>query len=89
MQFCFDRAVSGHSVSILYHLTCIIQSNDNNLIEMCILLIFSGAVDGTLIPIKGPSEDEHLYIGRKGFHCLNVQVICDHTLRYVKCITCT
>ena len=25
-----------------------------------------GAVDGTLIPIKAPSVDEHLYVCRKG-----------------------
>ena len=29
-----------------------------------------GAVDGTLIPIKAPSVDEHLYVCRKGFHAL-------------------
>jgi hypothetical protein len=26
-----------------------------------------GAVDGTLIPIKAPSVDEHLYVCRKGY----------------------
>ena len=36
-----------------------------------------GAVDGTLIPIKAPSVDEHLYVCRKGFHALNVQGVCD------------
>ena len=39
-----------------------------------------GAVDGTLVPIKTPSVDEHLFVGRKGFHALNVQVICNHDL---------
>ena len=39
--------------------------------------IVLGAVDGTLIPIKAPSEDKHLYVTRKGFHGINVQGICD------------
>ena len=36
-----------------------------------------GAVDGTLIPFKAPSEDKHLYVTRKGFHGINLQGICD------------
>ena len=32
-----------------------------------------GAVDGTLIPFKAPSVDEHLYVCRKGYHALNIQ----------------
>ena len=26
-----------------------------------------GAIDGTVVPIKGPSVDKHLYVGRKGY----------------------
>ena len=36
-----------------------------------------GAVDGTLIPIKAPSVDEHLYVCRKGYHALNIQCVCN------------
>ena len=36
-----------------------------------------GVIDGTLIPIKAPSEDEHLYVSRKGGHALNIQVVSD------------
>jgi hypothetical protein len=36
-----------------------------------------GAADGTLIPIKAPLVDEHLYVCRKGWHALNVQGVCD------------
>ncbi|XP_033731472.1 putative nuclease HARBI1 [Pecten maximus] len=36
-----------------------------------------GAVDGSLIPISTPTEDEHLYVCRKGFHALNIQGVCD------------
>ena len=31
-----------------------------------------GAIDGTRIPIIAPSEDEHLFVNRKGFHSINV-----------------
>lgn len=44
---------------------------------LCGLPRVLGAVDGTLIPIKGPVHDEHLFICRKGYHALNVQVIAD------------
>ena len=37
------------------------------------LPLILGAVDGTLIPIKAPSVDEHLYVCRKGYHALNIQ----------------
>ncbi|XP_041927572.1 putative nuclease HARBI1 [Alosa sapidissima] len=36
-----------------------------------------GAIDGTLIRIRGPSENEPGYICRKGYPALNVQVVCD------------
>ncbi len=36
-----------------------------------------GAIDGTHIPIKAPSEEEHLFINRKGYYSLNVQVVCN------------
>ena len=33
-----------------------------------------GAIDGTHIPIIAPAKDEHLFVNRKGFHSINVQV---------------
>jgi hypothetical protein len=36
-----------------------------------------GAIDGTLIPIKAPSVDEHLYVSRKAYHAINIQCVCD------------
>lgn len=36
-----------------------------------------GAIDGTHIPIKAPIENEHIYVNRKGFHSLNLQVVCN------------
>ncbi|XP_055643964.1 putative nuclease HARBI1 [Toxorhynchites rutilus septentrionalis] len=45
-----------------------------------------GCVDGTHIRIISPSADlQHLYYNRKGFHSLNVMLVCDHKhmIRYV------
>ncbi|CAL4091778.1 unnamed protein product [Meganyctiphanes norvegica] len=36
-----------------------------------------GAIDGTHIPIKPPSHEEFIYVNRKRFHSLNVQIICN------------
>ena len=36
-----------------------------------------GCVDGTHIPIIAPPENEYMYVNRKNFHSINVQVICD------------
>ena len=47
-----------------------------------------GCVDGTLIPIKTPHADEHLYVSRKGGHALNVQVVCDSGLRFTNAVVC-
>ena len=40
-----------------------------------------GTVDGTLILILAPKENE--YVCRKGFHSLNIQVVVDHERRYI------
>ena len=43
-----------------------------------------GIIDGTQIPIQGTStDDEHLYVCRKGYHAINVQAVVDHDLRFV------
>ena len=42
-----------------------------------------GAIDGTLIPILAPKEDEHAYICRKGYHALNVQGVVDANHRLI------
>ena len=36
-----------------------------------------GAIDCTHIAIKAPSHDEFIYVNRKHFHLINVQIICD------------
>ncbi|XP_062556580.1 putative nuclease HARBI1 [Armigeres subalbatus] len=45
-----------------------------------------GCVDGTHVKIFKPMKDiQHLYYNRKGFHSLNVMIVCDHQqiIRYV------
>ncbi|XP_062569660.1 putative nuclease HARBI1 [Saccostrea cucullata] len=43
-----------------------------------------GAIDGTLIPIKGMgTEDEHIYVSRKKFHALNIQGVVDAEMRFL------
>ncbi|XP_058840830.1 putative nuclease HARBI1 [Topomyia yanbarensis] len=39
-----------------------------------------GCVDGTHVSIIPPARDKHLYYNRKGFHSLNVMLVCDHNL---------
>ena len=34
-----------------------------------------GAIDGSLVPIIAPSENEPVYVSRKGYHAINVQGI--------------
>lgn len=36
-----------------------------------------GAIDGTLIPVIAPKENEDAFVCRKGFHALNVQAVVD------------
>ena len=49
-----------------------------------------GAVDGTLIPILGmSSDDEHVFVSRKGFHAINMQGIVTADLKQFIFITFT
>ena len=36
-----------------------------------------GCIDRTHIRIQAPSQNEQNYVNRKGYHSVNVQVICD------------
>ncbi|XP_026728288.1 putative nuclease HARBI1 [Trichoplusia ni] len=40
-----------------------------------------GCIDCTHIAIVRPAEEEHLFYNRKGFHSLNVQMICHYDLK--------
>ena len=45
-----------------------------------------GCVDGSLIRIKSPREDENVYVCRKGYHALNIQGICDYRRRFISMV---
>lgn len=45
-----------------------------------------GCVDGSLVPIRTPTVDEHLYVCRKGYHAINVQGVCDHRQKFTNIV---
>lgn len=45
-------------------------------------LIVLGCVDGSHVPIVAPSTNEHLYVNRKGYHSINVEIICEADFRF-------
>ncbi|CAG2216810.1 HARBI1 [Mytilus edulis] len=46
-----------------------------------------GAINGILIPIIAPKDDELAFVCRKQYHALNVQAVCDANLRYNSLLT--
>ncbi|KYM82967.1 Putative nuclease HARBI1 [Atta colombica] len=44
-----------------------------------------GTIDGIHIKICAPKEDSDLYINRKGFHSMNVQVVCESHELFIYC----
>lgn len=44
-----------------------------------------GAIDGTHIHIHKPKKHAESYINRKGYHSIQLQVICDSTLKFIHC----
>lgn len=45
-----------------------------------------GAIDGTLIPIRAPHENEHLYVCHKGYHAINVMAVCDANMAFTNIV---
>ncbi|XP_024891921.1 putative nuclease HARBI1 [Temnothorax curvispinosus] len=44
-----------------------------------------GAIDGTHIKIIAPKDHGESYINRKGYHSIQLQVICDENLKFLHC----
>ena len=64
-----------------------IRRNKTKLYEIAQFPNVIGLIDGTQIPIKGPSVEEHLYICRKGYHSINVQIVCDANLKILDVVS--
>ena len=45
-----------------------------------------GTVDGTLVPVTAPSQDEHLYFSHKGYHALNIQGVIGPDLEFLNIV---
>ena len=45
-----------------------------------------GAVDGSLIHIKTPHDQEHLYVCHKSFHAINTIAVCGAQLSFTNCV---
>ena len=45
-----------------------------------------GAIDGSLVPIIAPSENEPVYVSRKGYHAINVQGIMNAELLFTNIV---
>lgn len=57
-------------------------------VQYCWISKCIGAIDGTHIRIQAPSSYEQLFVNRKGYHSINVQVICYAKLRVLNCVGC-
>ena len=44
------------------------------------------AVDGLLIPIKAPHDQEHLYVCHKSFHAINTMAVFNAQLSFTNCV---
>ena len=47
-----------------------------------------GAVDGSLIPIRAPYNNKHIYVCHKGFHAINAMAVCNAQLSFTNFV-CT
>ena len=59
-----------------------VRQTKQGFFELCGIPNVLGAIDGTLIPIKRPEIDEHLYVCHQGYHAINVQAVCDSRLEF-------
>ena len=45
-----------------------------------------GAVDSSLIHIKAPHDQEHLYVYHKSFHAINTMAVCNAQFSFTNCV---
>ncbi|XP_052813301.1 putative nuclease HARBI1 [Mya arenaria] len=45
-----------------------------------------GLIDGTQVRVRAPHEFEADYVNRKGYHSINVQMVCDAKLRFMNVV---
>ncbi|XP_060592355.1 putative nuclease HARBI1 [Ruditapes philippinarum] len=45
-----------------------------------------GAVDCTHVKIQAPTNNESDFVNRKGFHSINVQMVCDAEFKFLNCV---
>lgn len=45
-----------------------------------------GCVDGTQVKIQRPTQNEYQFVNRKGYHSLNVQLVCDADMLILHCV---
>lgn len=45
-----------------------------------------GCVNDTHVKIQGPSEHESEFVNKKGYHSINVQLVCDSGINIINCV---
>ncbi|XP_063889741.1 putative nuclease HARBI1 [Scylla paramamosain] len=58
-----------------------VQRKQEEFMEISGFVVVVAAIDGTHTRIVAPTVNEHLYINRKRYHSINVQVVCDAKYR--------
>ena len=46
----------------------------------------TGAVDGSLIHIKAPHDQEHLYVCHESFHAINTMAVCNALISFTNSV---
>ncbi|KAJ8950076.1 hypothetical protein NQ314_008082 [Rhamnusium bicolor] len=59
----------------------------NGYAEMAGIWGVRGMIDRTYIPIKAPPVEPQVYVNRKCFHGITLQVVCDHDRRIIDAFT--
>ncbi|XP_071119318.1 putative nuclease HARBI1 [Haliotis cracherodii] len=85
------RDVCSCLIEHLRHFVCMPTGQDADKIKKMFFQIAGfpnvlGCLDGTFIRIIAPSRNEVDYLNRKGFHSLNVQMICDANYKFSNCV---